>query len=582
MNSSRRAIAIVLAIILLAVVVSAGGLLFLSALFGGAAALPSVPADAALYLRVQAPFDEVAGVDLLGALTDVPPTTLRAVVDEIHRAKADSRVRTLVIEPSVGGALWAQIQEVRDAITDFRSSGKRVTAYLESGSAQEYYVASAADRIVMMPAGELDLSGVATYELFFRGALDKLGVLPDLLHIGDYKTASNTFVEKGFTSAHREMDLSLNQAWFDELVRAVAQGRKLSGAAVRHAIDGGPYLASEAKSLRLVDDLNYEDQLTDAPPVRGTRPLSGEDYARVGGLAPGYGGGPDIALIYAVGDIVSGRSPVGASTGLLGSDTFVEWVRKARIDPSVRAIVVRIDSPGGSATASEVMWHELKLARDVKPVVVSMGDVAASGGYYIAVPATAIVAEPGTLTGSIGVVTGKYVVKGALDKLGIGADSVSSGANAEIDSPFQPFSTDERAKIQTQMQTTYDLFVSRVAEGRHLSTTQVDAIGRGRVWTGSQAKARGLVDELGGLDAAIDLAKAKARIAPNSNVTLLVYPPRPGLFDLLTTLSNRSASTHLSLSLGAAGARLLQSAAMLARLARPGQMLMVMPDVFWR
>ena len=562
--------------------VSAGGLLLVGAAFGASAAPPIVPADAALYLRVHAPFDEVPGVDFFGAFSDVPPTTLRSVVDEIHRAKADTRVKTLVIEPSVAGALWGQIEEVRDAIVDFRRSGKPVTAYLESASTQEYYVASAADRIMMMPAGGLDLSGLATYELFFRGALDKLGVFPDLLHIGDYKTASNTFNETGFTPAHREMDASMNQAWFDELVRAIAQGRKMSDADVRKAIDGGPYLAADAKKAGLVDALVYEDDIASSPQVLGKRRFDGDDYVRVGGYAPGYGSGPRIALIYAVGEIVSGRSSVDSS-GVLGSDSFADWVRKARIDPDVRAIVVRIDSPGGSATASDVMWHELKLARDVKPVIVSMGDVAASGGYYIAAPATAIVAEPGTLTGSIGVVTGKYVLKGTLDKIGVGEDSVSNGTNAEIDSPFKPFSPDQRARIQSQMQATYDLFVSRVAEGRHLTAPEVDAIGRGRVWTGSQARERGLVDEIGGLDLAIDLAKTKAHIAAKTSVSLSVYPPRRGLFDVLASFGNgssTSAQARLAASLGTTGARLVE-AATLAKLFRPGEMLTVMPEIFW-
>jgi protease-4 len=214
--------------------------------------------------------------------------------------------------------------------------------------------------------------------------------------------------------------------------------------------------------------------------------------------------------------------------------------------------------------------------------VLSMGDVAASGGYYIAVPAHVIVAEPGTLTGSIGVVTGKYVVKGGLDKLGIGTASVSNGAMAEIDSPFKTFSTEERARVQAQMQSTYELFVSRVAEGRRMSAANVDSIGRGRVWTGSQGKAQGLVDQLGGLDQAIQIAKSRAHIDLRSSVTLVVYPPRRGLFELLASLSSSSSETHLTASLGTTGARVFQTAAAMARLVRPGEMLTLMPDIFWR
>jgi protease-4 len=229
------------------------------------------------------------------------------------------------------------------------------------------------------------------------------------------------------------------------------------------------------------------------------------------------------------------------------------------------------------------MWHELMLAREVKPVIVSMGDVAASGGYYIAAPAHVIVAEPGTLTGSIGVVTGKYVLKGTLDKLGVGEDSVSNGAMAEIDSPFKPFSKEERAKVETQMRSTYDLFVSRVADGRHLTAAEVDAIGRGRVWTGSQAKEKGLVDEIGGLDHAIDIAKSKAKIDAKSSVIVSVYPPRRGFLDVLASLgNNNSTESHLASSFGLSSAKAIESAANLARLVRSGQMLTIMPEVFWR
>jgi protease-4 len=577
-------VTIVLVLILLAMMVSAGGLLLLGAALGSTtAAPPIVPTDAAVYLKIRAPLDEIEPIDIFGAFADVQPTTLRSLVNEIRRAKSDNRVKTLVIEPQVAGALWGQIQEVRDALLDFRKSGKHVTAYLEAASSQEYYLASAADRVVMMPAGGLDLQGLATYELFFREALDKLGIFPDLVHIGEYKTAANTFTEKGFTPAHREMSASLNKDWYDELVRSIAEGRKKTEADIRQAIDGGPYLASEAKAAGLVDDLAYEDQIANSAPVKGNRKFDGDDYARAGGTTPGYGTGPRIAVLYAVGTIVSGKSAFDSPGGaVLGSDTFVQWVRKARIDPDTKAIVVRIDSPGGSAIASDVMWHELMLAREVKPVVVSMGDVAASGGYYIAVPANVIVAEPGTLTGSIGVVTGKYVIKGTLDKLGIGEASVSDGKMAEIDSPFTPFTKEQRDRVESQVRSTYDLFVSRVAEGRRMTPEKVDAIGRGRVWTGRQGKENGLVDEIGGLDKAIEIAKSRAHIDASRSVSLAFYPPKRGLIDLLANMSGSSADTSTSALLGAPAARLVRSLTAMSRLAKPGAMLMLMPETFWR
>jgi protease-4 len=284
--SSRRAILLVLAFIALAIMVSIGATLLLVATGSSA---PSIPSEATLYLKIKAPFDEVEPISLLAPFTTTQ--TLRNTVDAIRKAKADRRVKTLVIRPEATGALWAQLQEVHEALLDFRKSGKPVTAFLEYGGAQDYYLATAADRILMMPGGTLDLTGVASYELFFRGALDKIGVYPDLLHIGDYKTFSNTFTEKGFTPAHREMTRSLNHDWYDQLVKAIAEGRQRPEADVVRALDDGPFLADEAQDAGLVDAVAYEDQIDDSEPVRGTRPVSGDDYVKVPLSTVGLSGG---------------------------------------------------------------------------------------------------------------------------------------------------------------------------------------------------------------------------------------------------------------------------------------------------
>jgi protease IV len=575
-SNSRRTLLLVVVLILFAVGISATCLLLLTF---SAGTTPTVPQDAALYLKLQAPWDEIERIDVFNAL-GAQQATLRETIATIHRAKRDARVKTLVIQPSVEGALWAQLQELRAAIDDFRSSGKPVVAYLEASTAQEYYLASAANRIILMPAGAIDLSGLATYELFFRGALDKLGVYPDLLHIGDYKTYSNTFNEKGYTPAHREMDRSLNKDWFDQLVAAISAGRKRPDADVRKMIDDGPYLADEAKKAGLVDELGYEDQIDDAPPVKGLRRIEGDAYERATESTGGLGG-ERIALLYAVGTIASGKSSFDSPGGqVLGSDTFASWLRKVRVDPSIRAIVVRIDSPGGSAIASDVIWRELMLTREVKPVIVSMGDVAASGGYYMAVPANVIVAEPGTITGSIGVVTGKFVLKDTLDKLGIGVDSVSDGRMAEINSPFRPFSKDERTKIEEQLQSTYELFLSRVAEGRHSTPAKIDAMAQGRVWTGRQAKDLGLVDELGGLDAAVQVARERAKIDPKKTIQLVVYPARRSVFDVLANPFGNSLESHVQLLPRPANSRLIDAALSMLQLFHRGEPLTLMPNLF--
>lgn len=547
--------------------------------FGSGPAPPSIPSNATVYLKIQAPWNEIEPSDVLTQFV-VPPPTLRTVIETIKKAKSDARVKTLVIVPQAAGGLWAQLQDIRTALVDFRTSGKPLTAYLEYGGAQEYYLASAATRIVMMPAGTLDLSGLATYELFFRGALDKLGIYPDLLHIGDFKSASNTFTEKGFTAAHREMTKSLNRDWYDELVRAIADGRKRPEAAVRQAIDNGPYLPDGAMRAGLVDALGYDDQIDDGPPIQGTRRVEGDVYERAFVSSRRSSSAGRIALLYAVGAIASGPSANDGS--VLGSDTFVKWIRKVRADSSIRAIVVRIDSPGGSAIASDVIWRELMLAREVKPLVVSMGDVAASGGYYIALPAHAIVAEPGTITGSIGVVTGKFVLKDTFEKLGIGVDSASDGRMAEIGSPFRPFSPAERGRVAEQMRATYDLFVKRVADGRQSTVAEIDRIAQGRVWTGSQAKSRGLVDEIGGLDRAIAIAKQRAKLDARVDVPLVVYPQKRGFFEVLANPFGASLEVGAAWLWRRPADRAVESLTRVLRLFRRGEPLTLMPNVFWK
>jgi protease-4 len=575
--SARRGILIVFVLLFVAISASFGAML-LFALAGSAPA--PVPSNAALYLRIEAPFREIERSDLFTQFLR-PPPTLRATVEAIHKASLDSRVKTLVVMPQAAGALWGQLQEIRGALDAFRATGKSITAYLEYGGAQEYYLASAADRVVMMPGGQLDLTGIATYELFFRGTLDKIGAFPDLLHIGEYKTASNTFTEKGFTPAHREMSQSLNRDWYDELVRAIAAGRKRTEPEIRRLIDAGPFLAEAARRAGLVDELGYEDQLDDADPLRGTRRLEAEQYESAAVRSAGSSPAVRMALLYAVGAIASGKSAFDTPGGsVVGSETFIQWVRKVRVDPGIAAIIVRVDSPGGSAIASEAIWRELMLARDAKPLIVSMGDVAASGGYYIAVPAHAIVAQPGTITGSIGVVTGKFVLKGTFDKLGVGSDVVSDGRFAQIGSPLRPFTPEERPRIEEQMQATYELFLTRVAEGRKSTTERIDPFAQGRVWTGRQARERGLVDELGGLDTAIKLARQHAKLDARREVRLDVYPQRRSFYETLANPFGSSVAAGLEILTRQRDLRAMELLT-LTRFRR-GEPLALMPNVFLR
>jgi protease-4 len=573
----RRGVVVVLVLILVAVAISAAGLLFMGLAAGRG---PLISSNSTLLLDVSGDLHETEPSGVLGQFLEAPPT-VRSIVDALRKASVDRRVSSVIIKPTSNAALWGKVQEVRDAIIDFKKSKKPIIAFLEYGGDQSYYLASACDKVFLMPTASLDLTGMASYELFLRGALDKIGVLPDSIHVGDYKTASNTFTEHTFTPAHREMAQSLNTDLYEQLIAGLAEGRHRTAAEMRGLVDHGPFLPEDAVRAGLVDDLAYEDEIDDKVQLgRGhTSTLRQREYRTVGLNTLGLNRGPRIAVIYAVGMISSGAS----SGQVLGSDTMVEYLRKARGDSSIRAIVIRIDSPGGSAIASDVIWREIMLTRDRKPVIASMSDVAASGGYYIAMPAHAIVAQPATLTGSIGVVLLRFVIDGTLDKLGLNMETVKQGKYADLFSPVRPFTPDERKKVGELMQATYDAFVEKAAAGRNTTPERIDAIAQGRVWTGKQAKELGLVDELGGLDRALAIAKDRAKIAPGSEVELVVFPPKKSLFEVVSEPWGRSdSSATLSTLLGARNARAVEAMSAPLRVFRRGEPLTLMPNVFVR
>ena len=577
----RRGVTLVLVLILLAIVFSVGvaGAVFL--LVGRE---PDVAANSTLVLRVGGNLAEAEPSGVVNQFIESPPT-VRSMVDTLRKAKADRRVSGVVLVPTGTSGLWGKIQELREAVVDFKTSKKPIVAYLEYGGEQEYYLASACDKVFLMPASPLDLSGLAMYEVFLRGALDKIGTYPDMLHIGDYKTAANTFTEKTYTPAHKEMAESLTTDLYEQLIRGIAQGRHKSESEVRAIIDRGPLLPEDAVRLGLVDDVAYEDQIDDKVNFGGRRMkrVDNEQYRRVSLGALGLDRGPKIAVIYADGTIATGRSSQEVGSAVVGSDTIVEYIRKARADASIKAIVLRVDSPGGSAIASDVIWREVMISRPSKPIISSMSDLAASGGYYIAMPADVIVAQPGTLTGSIGVVMGKFAMRGTFDKLGINLEATSRGTYAEIYSPEHPFTPEERTKVEEQMQATYDLFVEKAAQARRMTPEKIDAIAQGRVWTGRQAKQLGLVDELGGLQRAIAIAKQRAKIDPSASVQLVVYPPRKSFYEFVSEPFGEHASSPALLSLLGPAERtaMLRLTAPL-RLFRSGEPLALMPNVFVR
>ena len=587
--ASRRGVRLVLSLIGLAVVVSMAAVVLT---FVAVSRGPSVPSSATLVLRPGGDLPEVEPDDVVGQVFGRDVSTVRGFVEALRRASRDDRVRAVLLMPStLNVPYWGKVQEMRDAIVAFRKSGKHVTAFLEFGGDREYYLASAADRVFLMPTSSLDLTGVASYEMFFRGTLDKIGAYPDFVHIGDYKTAPNQLTQKGFTPAHREMAQSLNRDMYDQLVAGIADARKKSENEVRDLLDKGPFVAKEALDAGLVDDLAYEDELDDRVPELGdgkaTRRMEGGDYQRTRPQSVGLRTRSRIAVLYVVGTIVSGRSGFdGVNGSVVGSETIIDQIRKIRDDASIKAIVLRIDSPGGSSVASDVIWRELKITRDEnpkRPIVTSMSDLAASGGYYIAMPTEAIVAQPGTLTGSIGIFGGKMVIGGTLDKVGVTTEAVVSGANAGIYSPFAPFTPAQREKVASFMDDFYKNFLTKVAESRKSTPEAIHAVAQGRVWTGRQALGHGLVDALGGLDAAVALAKEKAKIPANEEVQLVVYPERRGLLDALSEQFGGAGTAGLwSMLAGTSERRAMAALSAPTRLFRRGEPLALMPFTFVR
>ena len=550
---------------------------------------PQVAGNSTLVLKIGGDLQEMEPGGVIGQFFEAPPT-VRSVVDALRKAKVDRRISSVIIRPTSTAALWGKVQEVRDAIVDFRRSGKPIVGYLEYGGEQEFYLASACDKVFLMPTASLDLTGMASYELFLRGTLDKIGAYPDTLHIGEYKTASNTFTEHTFTPAHREMAESLNADLYEQLIRGLADGRHKSEKEIRALVDHGPFLPEDAVRAGLVDDVAYEDETRrqGAAVAEGSAQLSHRERLppRDAPTSLGLNRGPRIAVIYASGVIASGESNYDSPSGqVVGSDTMVDYLRKARADSSIKAIVLRVDSPGGSAIASDVIWREVMLTRNVKPVIASMSDVAASGGYYIAMPAHAIVAEPATLTGSIGVVMLKFVIDGTLKKLGMNMEGVHERALRATCirrcARSRPRSA-RRSRSRCRRPTTRSS--RRPPPGATRRRSGSTRSRRAASGPGAQAKQLGLVDELGGLERALAVAKQRAKLAPDSEVELVVYPGKKSFYDIVPEPVRRvRARDARSACCSASATRApLQSLTAPLRVFRRGEPLAIMPNVFVR
>jgi protease-4 len=460
---------------------------------------------------------------------------LRDVTEALNRAAEDRRVVGLVARVGAPGMGMAQIQEIRDAVAAFRGKGKPAIAYAETlgefapGNGA-YYLATAFDRIYLQPSGSVGLTGLISNTSFLRGTLDKLGILPRLARRKEYKTLVNRLTEKKYTEPHREANRSILASLFGQILEGISGARTLPVEEVRSLADRGPFPGKEAVEAKLVDGLAYRDEVYEK--VRQTagedaRFLDLDDYSRRVGSPPGNG--ETIALIYGVGGIRRGKSRYDPASGrfFLGPDTVGDAFRSAVEDKEVRAILFRVDSPGGSHVASDTIWREVVRAREAgKPVIVSMGNVAGSGGYYISMAADRIVAQPGTLTGSIGVFAGKMVTTSFWEKVGVSWDEVHTGENADMWIWTRDYSERQWERVQGVLDRIYGEFTEKAATGRGMPKEKLLEVAKGRVWTGEDAKALGLVDELGGFPAALRLAREAAGIPPETGVRVKVFPER--------------------------------------------------------
>lgn len=554
----------------------------------GVPAMTILEVDLTRRLREQAAADPLTGFLLARA------PTVRDIVEALHKAATDDRVVGLIARVGATSSGMAAIQEVRDAVLAFREAGKWAVAYaatlgeFEAGNGA-YYLATAFDTIYLQPSGDVGLTGLIAETPFVRGTLDKLDLVPRLDHRREYKNFLNMLTERQYTEPHREATQRVMESQFAQMVQGIATARGLYAGAVRSLIDRGPFTAPEALQAQLVDALAYRDEVyAQIKAQTGTQAqllYLSKYLARAG--RP-HTTGTTVALIYGIGPIHLGENGYDPlfDGPTMGADTVTAAFRAAIDDADVRAILFRIDSPGGSYVASDSIWRETVRARHAgKPVIVSMSNMAGSGGYFVAMSAQKIVAQPGTITGSIGVMGGKMLTTGFWDKLGLSWDEVHTSTNATIWSSLQDYTPEQWRRLQAWLDRIYDDFTTKVAAGRQLPKDTVLDIAKGRIWTGTDAKERGLVDELGGFPVALRLVREALGLSPDAPLRLRQFPERPALWDTLLDrlLGDEDESSEPS-EAAAVVASALRLARPVLRLAQalgltPHSGVLTMPDV---
>lgn len=461
--------------------------------------------------------------------------SLQDAVIALRRASKDDKVQAVTATISGQSLGLAQVQEIRDAVIDFRASGKPALLYSDTlggelGNATTiYYLATAFDEIWLQPSGGVGLTGLAIEQPFLKGFLDKIGVRTNTVQRYEYKSAAEAFTNSEMSEPNKEALDTLFGSIFEQIVEGISDARRLSGDEVKRLMADGPLLAQEAMDGGLVDHLAYRDEFDKRveDSFGGGKNVSLRRYFSFGLPDETLDAERSIAMIHAVGAIARGKSedsPFGGQSGI-GGDTLAKAVRDAAEDANVDAILLRVDSPGGSYVASDTIWREVVRAKEKgKPFIVSMGNAAASGGYFIAMPADTIFAQPGTITGSIGVISSKFIFEDALEKLGINWSTLTYGENGDIFTPSRDFDEAELERVNRSLDAIYEDFTTKAAAGREMSVEDIHAIAKGRVWSGADAKRLGLVDELGGLSDAIDHTKVLIGLTPEDLVRLVPYP----------------------------------------------------------
>lgn len=495
--------------------------------------VPDTPAESYLVLRLDGTVQEHPADEIpIPWLDQQSPWTVLEIKQVLEKAAKDNKIKALMIETGGAGMGWAKAQEVKMALANFKKSGKPMHAFLRRPSAKDYFLVTGADRISMVDEDVLDLKGLRAERTYYKNTLEKLGVQVEIEHAGKYKDFGDSFTRTSMTPESRESLGAILDGMFNVLVKGIAEGRKRTPAEIEALIDEGPFLAKAALKAKLVDALEYDnvarEQLAKKANVSSKGAISGRDYRKQIRFRWERDDSNKIAFFVAEGDIMRGSS---IGEGVIASSDFIKHVQDLKADPSYKAVLLRIDSPGGDAVASDELLAALLELSKAKPVVVSMSDVAASGGYYMAVTGDTIFAYPGTITGSIGVVYGRPNLKGLYNKLGLTKDGLQRGKNADIDSETKPLSDVARMKLREGINESYTTFVAKVAAGRRLKVEDVEQLAQGRAWIASDPGARRLTDELGGIDAALAALLKKAKIEPDAKIQLVPYPPAQNTFE---------------------------------------------------